>query len=256
VAPGGRVVASADARGEVRLRDVGTGRVMNSAYVGARLTQLTFSADGRHLLAAGRDGVARLWRVDGGKLQALHELRGHRGAITAAAFSPDGRRIVTAGDDHTARIWNVASGKPENKLVGHRKPLTSVAFSHDGRRLVTTAKDLDARLWDVATGRPLHVLRGHYGSVNDAAFTADDRWVVTAGGGGAKVFDAITGQALYLRSTHDRLPLKAATSPTGWRIAIGGQDGRVETFDCRLCGDLQQLLSDASEKLRQVRARP
>jgi WD40 repeat protein len=256
VGPNGRFVATADARGVVRLRDVGTGRVLDTADVDARLTQLTFSGDGRHLLATGRDGVARLWRIGDGRLQAEHELRGHRKAIAPAAFSPDGRRIVTAGIDHTARTWTVASGKPEHELVGHRKALTSATFSHDGRRLATTAEDQDARLWAVATGRPLYVLSGHFGSVNDTAFTADDRWIVSAGGGGAKVFDTTTGQALYFPSTHDTLPLKVATSPTGWRIAVGGKDGLVETFDCRLCGDLQQLLADASKKLRQVRARP
>jgi WD40 repeat protein len=252
----GRVVATADARGVVRLRDIGTGRVLDSADAGARLTQLALSGDGRHLLAAGRDGIARLWRIGDGRLQARHDLRGHRGAITAAAFSPDGRRVVTAGDDHTARIWKVASGTPEQVLTGHRKALTSAAFSPDGRLLVTTSYDQDSRLWDVATGRRLSVLRVHYGSVNDAAFTPDSRWVVTAGGGGAGVFNATTGRILYILSTHDTLPLKAATSPSGWRIAIGGTDGRVETYDCRLCGDLQQLLVVASERLKQLRATP
>ena len=253
-APGGGVVATGDARGVVRLRDAGTGRVVDAADAGARLTQLAFSRDGGRLLAAGRDGVARLWRVEDATLRDGRELRGHRGPIVTAAFSADGRRAVTASDDHTARIWDVGSGKLEHVLRGHRKALTSAAFSPDGRRLVTTSHDLDARLWNVETGSRLPVLRVHYGSVHDAAFTTDGRWVVTAGGGGAGVFNARTGRILYILSTHDALPLIAATSPSGWRLAIGGTDGRVETYDCRLCGNLQQLRSLAGERLRQLRA--
>jgi WD40 repeat protein len=172
----------------------------------------------------------------------------------AASFSPDNRLIVTASGDDTARIWNVETGKIEHVLRGHRNRLTAAAFSPNGRLLVTTSEDVDARLWDVATGRPLHVLRIHYGVATDAAFTADSRWVVTAGGAGAGLFSATTGQTLYLVRTRDALPLKAATSPDGWRIAIGGSDGYVETHDCQLCGGLNQLLSLARKRLAQLHA--
>ncbi|MFL5937239.1 MAG: hypothetical protein ACJ76U_10410 [Gaiellaceae bacterium] len=257
VAPGGHVVATADARGDVRLRNVATGGVLDSFKTGARITALTFSADGRRLAAASRGGVAWLWRVDGGRLRFPHELRGHRGAIVAVSFSPDGRRVLTAGKDKKARIWNAETGEPEHVLRGHRKELTSAAFSPDGKLVATTSLDQDARLWDVETGHALlPVLRIHYGGVWDAAFTADSRWVVTAGGGGAAVFSTTTRRILFEVPSHDRLPLHVATSATGWRIATGGTDGLVETYDCRLCSSLQQLLAFADQRLTQVRARP
>jgi len=252
LAPDGLTVATADAKGEVRLWDAGTGHVLHSFGTGGAVTALTFSSDGRELVAAGRDSIARLWRVDDGRL--LHELRGHRGAIVAASFSPDNRLIVTAGVDRTARLWNVETGKTEHLLQGHRKLLTAAAFSPDGRLLVTTSLDADARLWDVATGRGLAVLRVHYSRVSDAAFTGDSRWVVTAGGGGAAIFSATSGRILYLLRTRDVLPLKAAVSPDGWSVAIGGSDGYVETHDCRLCGGLGELLSLASKRLAQLHA--
>jgi len=257
LAPTGELVATADARGDVRLRNVATGGVLDSFDTGARITGLTFSADGRRVAAAGRDGVAWLWRVDAAKLRLLHELRGHRGPIVAVSFSPDNRRVVTAGEDDTARIWNAETGKLEHVLRGHRNELTSAAFSPDGKLVVTTSLDQDARLWDVETGRALlPVLRVHYGGVWDAAFTADSRWVVTAGGGGAGVFSTTTRRILFIVPAHDALPLDVATSSTGWRIVTGGRDGLVETYDCRLCGGLQQLLAFADQRLTQLRATP
>jgi WD40 repeat protein len=106
------------------------------------------------------------------------------------------------------------------------------------------------------SSRLLPVLRVHYGGVRDATFTADGRWVVTAGGGGAGVFNTTTRRILFIVPTHDVLPLAVATSSTGWRIATGGTDGLVETYDCRLCGGLQQLLALADQRLTQLRATP
>jgi len=253
LSPGGRTVATADATGHVDLWSSRTGGHVHSFRTGVATRALAFDSYGAHLAAAGADGLVRVWRLDGGRLQYL--LRGHRGAIVAVSFSPDGRRVATAGVDHTARIWSAATGNVQRVLRGHKSPLTSLAFSPDGKMLVTTSRDHDGRLWRVASGRRLAVLRVHYSTVPDAAFTADGRWVVTVGGGGAAFFSTTSGRILTLVRTRDHLPLKVATSVSGWRIAVGGTDGYVETYDCRLCGRLDNLMSLARLRLAQLRAR-
>jgi WD40 repeat protein len=68
------------------------------------MTDLRFSADGSQLVAAGLDGMARVWSVPSGVL--LAQLRGP-GSMDRAAFTPDGRRLVTGHGDGSIRIWEL-----------------------------------------------------------------------------------------------------------------------------------------------------
>jgi WD40 repeat protein len=71
-----------------------------------RITQVTFSSDGEHLLLATSDGIAQLWAIsDGGTLQST--FKGHTSEVNSAVFSPDGKRVLTASSDGTARQFLV-----------------------------------------------------------------------------------------------------------------------------------------------------
>jgi len=53
------------------------------------------------------------------------------------------------------------------------------------------------------------------------------------------------------RASKGRGP-SVARSPIGWRIAVGGRDGNVETYDCRLCAGRELLLTLAEKRLAEV----
>jgi WD40 repeat protein len=127
-----------------------------------------------------------------------------------------------------------------------------VTFSRDGRLVVTTGADHDARASDFASGRQLWVL-SHGALVSDADFSADGRWVAIAGPGEAGVVEATTGDRVLLLDGQDPLLRSIAFSPKGWRIATGGESGAVRTYDCRLCGGIDELVKVADERLAQLR---
>jgi WD40 repeat protein len=260
--PSGRVTAvaiSGDGRrsatgapdGSVQVRDVSNGRSVAVIRNGRAARALALSFDGRRLAVIGTNGRTHMWDVDSQKSLGTVGAR-----VLTASFSADGGRLVTGGSDAIAHIWNVESSKQLTPpLAGHRALITSAAFSHNGRYVVTTSRDHDARIWDSSTGRLLlPSLAGSFAQINSAAFSADDRWVVTAGPAATGIWDVSTGRRLLAVNGLLDHPLTAvALSPRGWRIVAGGLHGSVKTYDCRICGNIDDLVSLARERLANLR---
>jgi WD40 repeat protein/serine/threonine protein kinase len=115
-----------DARGTLR---------WTSATIGAQVTKLAFSSDGRWLAAAARDGRARVLDAQTG--QQVHKLSGFVGALHDVAFHPDGKRLATVGDTPEVRLWDLESGELLQTIRGPTKIVECVTFSPDGKRLAT-----------------------------------------------------------------------------------------------------------------------
>jgi WD40 repeat protein len=246
----GRRSATGAPDGSVQVRNVSNGRSVAVIRNGRAARSLALSLDGRRLAVTDTNGRTHMWDVDDQKSLGTVGTR-----VLTASFSADGGRLVTGGSDAIAHIWNVKSGKPVTPpLEGHHDLITSASFSHDGRHVVTTSRDHDARVWDARTGRHVWTFSGSYAQLNSAAFSYDDRWVVTAGPAAAGIWDMETGRRLIAVNGRDDHPLTAvALSPHGWQIAAGGLGGSVRTYDCRLCGNIDDLVSLARERLANLR---
>ena len=169
----------AEKLGAMRLWDVAVNReiaVLDCPHAGGAVT---FSPDGRYLIASS-DGTVRLWTP--WATEEKLTLPGHLGGIPGIASNRKGTLLASAGKDRTVRIWDAASGRLLKTLADFRGPVQAVAFSPDDRRLVTAEFQGDLRIWDLATwkadplpdpglGRPLWSID----------FTADGRSFWAAG---------------------------------------------------------------------------
>ncbi|HET8874237.1 MAG TPA: WD40 repeat domain-containing protein, partial [Gaiellaceae bacterium] len=99
-------------------------------------------------------------------------------------------------------------------------------------------------------------LLSHASTVNAADFSADSRWVVIAGPRVAGIVNAESGERILRIKGRDDQMTAAAFSPHGYRIATGGKRGSVETYDCRVCGGMDQLVKLGEKRLAQLRATP
>jgi WD40 repeat protein len=104
-----------------------------------------FNPLGTEVVAASKDGTARIWDVASGK--PLMTLNGHAGPVFSAAFSPDGRKLVTASEDGEIRILDGESGKQLTVLSGHEGVVFSAAFNTDGSKIVAGNQDGTAAIW-------------------------------------------------------------------------------------------------------------
>ena len=104
--PDGKLLATADEDGTIKLWDTATDKVKitlagHRGWVGC----IQFDPDGKTLASASRDGTVRLWDVGTGRERAV--LRGHEEEVRAVAFSPDRRLVASGGDDKTVKVWNL-----------------------------------------------------------------------------------------------------------------------------------------------------
>jgi WD40 repeat protein len=130
---------------------------------GARMAtcdQLTFTADGKRLLAAGDDKVVHSWPVtlrglDADGVQTLRwpTWREQRGSIYALALSPDNGHVAIAGvgvRTAAVAVLNRTTGKVEGALTdvrGVSKSIRAVAFSPDGESVAYGPTDGSVWLW-------------------------------------------------------------------------------------------------------------
>jgi WD40 repeat protein len=214
------------------------------ANLGARVTDVAYGSNGRVLLVTTADGVRHILNSSNGA-----ELR------TEAALPPS--NIVRGPEGTTATILgkNVVLRSDGRTVVlrGHERAVTSASFSPDGTQLVTASRDRDARIWDAATGESQFELLGHFGPVQDARFSPDGRWVVTAGPERAGLWNARTGALVTLLRGHEGRVTSAGFERTGRTIVTGGVDGTVRTYECEICGSLDELVELAERRLAATR---
>jgi WD40 repeat protein len=238
------------------------------------------SPDGRLAVTASADGTARLWDAVGDpELRPVARFRGKppqlvtvQGDTAVVALGErrlrldlrSGRIDGTAPSSEQPRLlggWRVdvdgrtvRLARPTKVLVlkGHRDDVTSVRLSPDGRRLVTASADHDVRIWSTADGSLVRVLKAHVGRVADARFSGDGRWIVTAGPGAAGIWNAESGRLLFYLRGHDGPLTGAAFAPDGRTIVTSGVDGTVRTYDCQVCGGVDELVALARQRLAQT----
>ena len=216
------------------------------SHDGRAIASAEFSSDGRLIVTAGGDQLARLWAIpddippDDPSLRAkeLRRFAGHASALTAVVFDSKDERIATAGVDNKAKVWDVATGELLATFE-HPDVVTTVAFSPGGHQLLTASTDHSAALWDLERGaakRPFEVdavvQAIAVSPAGDLAVgRADSRISVWRGG---------KGSPEILRD-HTARVLAVAYSPDGKLLASGGEDAAVLLFDARTHAKVRSL---------------
>ncbi len=260
-APGGRLVASGDDGGAVRLWDAETGQPAGEPLSGheGSVRAVAFSPEGQRLASAGDDGSVRLWDTGSGE-PVGDPLTGHEKAVHAVAFSPDGQRLASGGADGTVRLWDAGSGEPVGgPLTGHGKPVDAVAFSPDGQRLASGGGDNTVRLWNAASGQPVAApMSGHEGAVHAVAFSPDGRRIASAGHDRmVRLWDAETARPVGdpLKG-HKNWVSDVAFSPDGQRLVSASADYNLLLWDTQTGQTIGDPLTGHGQEVFSARFSP
>ena len=175
------------------------------------IQDVAFSANGRWIAAAHRDGTVILWdRQKEYRKRVLARL-GKR--VHAVTFSPDSKLIASAseqGQTGLIQVREVLTGKglSEKPLFGHHgQPILGLAFSGDSRLLAGASSDNTIIVWDLARRELRYApLQGH-DAVEDVVFSPTGKKLASLGSGTVRVWDleATKPSAIQLQTDESRV---------------------------------------------------
>lgn len=256
VSPGdGQTVAAYGFKGEVRLLDAATGKLLRSWQAQPGPTQqIAFTPDGKTIATSGwQNARVHLYDVRTGK--ELSPAAGHSGPVVALAVSPDGRTLATSGGDHAVQLWELPADGPARPLrridVNRLLTFQSLAFSPDGRLLAGGASsgkydEKMVRVWEVASGREVLALQGpddprgaSYPVGSGAvAFSPDGTKLATGGhDAGFHLWDLDTGKELLRLGSGRPGAIGVAFSPDGKTVYTVRLNGPVEAWSLEAAAD-------------------
>jgi WD40 repeat protein len=238
--PDGATLASADARGVVRLWDARTGRrtgKLGRRHLAMGVMSLAFSPDARILAAAAP--ALTLWNLKSAAIKGTLPTQTPSDQVWSVAYDPVNDLMATGISRDSVHPWNHDSvhlwnprTRQKIRTLLHPGTVLAVTFSPDGATLASGGMSTNVLVWDTRTGRQRHVLTGHRNTIHALAFSPDGQILASASYDRTiRLWDVRTGHAIATLKGHSSSVMAVAFHPGGTILASGGASASVDYPD-------------------------
>jgi WD40 repeat protein len=252
--------------GSMRIWEAGTGLLVKSFVAGAKpLSACAVSPDGKTILTGSMDGVMACWdschqltssfiahtrpisticfasdsqtvataswdkKLTIRNVATIKEgqiLAGHEDIVAGCQFMPDMTHLLSWSHDGTLRLWDIASNQRSLLLAGHTDRVNCASVSPDGRWIVSASRDRELKLWDWRQKTAIRT-KATEDEVRGLFFMQDCQSLVTIDHDGWLTLYALPNLNIQ-EQVETQLSVQCSEiSPSGTRIALGGEDGRI-----------------------------
>jgi WD40 repeat protein len=152
--PGGTAVSAA-CFGHVAVWDTSTFAAVKEFPYGNAIYALTWSPDGRWLVAGCHDNAVHLWAPAEENME-LH-MSGYETRLKELSFSQDSKWLATGGG-RDACVWDCSGAGPEGReplLLPHQARVCALAFQHAHGLLAAGAANGEFTLWMPTRKNPM-----------------------------------------------------------------------------------------------------
>ena len=210
-----------------------TGELVGSIppYEGTDVNSVTFSPDGRTLLAAYQSGFVAVWNVSTASPIATFE---STGTAEDANFSPNGAEVVIATDNGQAIVWRPDTDSQVATFSSHVGTIQSATFSPNGEEILTANENGTVQIWGLharaSTGSLLSSFTAGSSPLANTLYVSGTGVVTGNWTGQITVWNPASGRVTRVQS--DPSGIAHLTVARAGRILVAvNNDGTVTTWN-------------------------
>lgn len=185
------------------------------------ITSLTFTNDGKHVVAGSQSGLQvyewptlSLKRTISVTSRNIHDL----------AFSPDNKWLAVGGGNPSAEgiieIFSWQEGVSHKILKGHRDSVMSVIW-RDASSLASGSMDREIILWNLSDGSEIRRFQGHSRGVSSLCFMQEKELLISTGiDQNVRVWDVTTGELIRSMNNHTQTVHNLALRPNATNLPM------------------------------------
>ncbi|MGQ4833518.1 MAG: WD40 repeat domain-containing protein [Candidatus Asgardarchaeia archaeon] len=221
--PNGRRVAFASESGDVRVLDIENSHVLTLFKHSSAATMVSWSPDGKHIIAGFNDGLVMIYSAETGKELKRIENRGNVGVFTD--YDEVSKLLAFAiSSDHYGELqfWDVSEFLNERVMSRYTfsKGFKYISFSLGGKYFAVVHRDGAVRLWKISNGKLKFLNEFKFYDISSkVAWRSDGKYVAVGTRYGSIVlFNVETGNLRWWHVSDESIE-EVAWSPDGKLIA-------------------------------------